>query len=206
MIRIFLVLVAFFALAGFASGPDRDQATVIAKACTDPASIVVGPETMPCLVEALVQAKFPTLRGISIQLRVKREKGYFLMTDIDAPLKSARKRKYFIEYNPDFFQGSVPLTQEALTAILAHELVHIRDYVERTSAGVATLLTLQSSRKYERSTDRETLKLGFADGLIAFRQWIYARLDADDLEIKKRNYLTPEEIKEWLANLAKPSP
>jgi hypothetical protein len=90
----------------------------------------------------------------------------------------------------------------AIRAIIVHELIHIRDYAGKS---IWQLLKLKKNmedanyrRQYERYTDQRTLQLGYGDGLIRYRNWLY-RVIKDPVKIadKKRIYMTPEEINLW---------
>lgn len=157
-------------------------------------------------VEPLVDAHFPRLQSRQVRLvRFESEDTYF-RTDVSVAsgLKDSEHRIYNLYFNPKAFEDPPP--PEALEAILAHELVHLRDYSRLSSLGLTTLLAryLGSTayrESYERQTDAVVLDLGLARGLRAYRVWIYPRLTRKDYVVKRRTYWTPEEIDDWLAAL-----
>jgi len=105
--------------------------------------------------------------------------------------------KYRIGINRILFSDELPL--EGLKAILAHELTHSVDYYNgstlRTIIPIGIrLLRNKSKIQYERNTDLRTVLYGYGPGLIAYKNWQYSKLSAEDLVTKKKEYLTPSEI------------
>lgn len=164
------------------------------------------------LVDALVSAHFPQLRGLQIQFRAASRDldSVFLETDVEGVFRSRKKRTYIVYVN-DVLRHSSP-GEEAIEAILVHELTHLDDYV-----GMSGFELIQLYRKinrdtafqvsYERQTDTRALELGFAEGLKAYRTWLYERIrDPAALESKKRTYFTPDEIDRWLEERRRAAP
>ena len=91
---------------------------------------------------------------------------------------------------------------------MAHELTHSEHYYRGTT--LRTILPIgikvlrkKSRAKYERKTDKEVVLKGFGEELKAYRVWQYRLLSPEDLETKKKEYLTPEEIDEIMLNMEK---
>lgn len=157
---------------------------------------------------------FPGLANISIELKTFDNDEYYLDTKFGNIVKNAKKRNYsirvnrkFLEENPNF----CPPDKKSLRAILAHELYHIKDYVERGTFGMIGLgskyLSKKSRASYERSADERVLKLALRendldliDGLKGYRNWIYKKLDQKAFANKKYFYFTPKEIDDWISN------
>jgi hypothetical protein len=101
----------------------------------------------------------------------------------------------------------------ALKAVLAHELAHSLDYVQRFSAdGAAGLLPLlpmlawaPAEEEIERRTDLVAVRRGYGFGLAAYRRWLYRRLPAEAVLEKRRIYYSPLELV-WLERLATQCP
>ncbi|MFZ4715258.1 MAG: hypothetical protein ACOYL6_16165 [Bacteriovoracaceae bacterium] len=155
------------------------------------------------LLNEIRQVYFPELQTINISLKEFKSDAYFLQAqvDLDTLYKSKSKRKYFVEINPDIYSCS-PNTK-ALKAIIVHEMEHIKDYHSMSSANIVALgIKYTSSKKfrarYERATDEKALSKGQGLGLIDYRLWIYSKLTAKQLKLKKLYYLSPEEIQTWL--------
>lgn len=98
------------------------------------------------------------------------------------------------------------LPEDALRAILAHELEHCASYramsrLQLLRAGLEYLLRPQGAwvTAYERSMDEGVLRLGLGSGLKAYRLWLYPRLTPAQRAIKRRQYLTPAEIDAYLS-------
>lgn len=141
--------------------------------------------------------------SLNITVREFNSEAYFLQAKVDVKtlFKAKVKRKYYIEINPKIYDCAP--SPAALKAILIHELEHINDYNEMSSAQISELgVKYAASKKYraayERATDVKVLVKGQAQGLIEYRHWIYAKLSPRELELKKFYYLTPEEILTWV--------
>lgn len=106
--------------------------------------------------------------------------------------------KYRIGVNPMIFDKGI--SDLALEAVLVHELVHSRDYYNGSTIRSIIPIGFKVSRKksraqYERKTDLQTLMLGYGEGLLAYKAFQYPLLNEEELKTKRREYLTPEEIK-----------
>lgn len=115
-----------------------------------------------------------------------------------------RLRAYWVQYNPAMFTD--PPDRGAVLAILVHELGHVRDY---TGMDTDTLVEFalayglsDDNSAIERRTDLFAMQLGCAEGLVTYREWLYARLvdHPDALARKKHEYFTPEELRAWIVD------
>ena len=116
-------------------------------------------------------------------------------TILDEPFE----RDYRVLYNPVLFED--PPSQPAVAAILAHELSHIRDYTEMDSTELVEFgvwYASEDTAEYERATDESALWLGCADGLVQYREWLYSHIPPDAVDEKRRVYMTPGEIQDWV--------
>jgi hypothetical protein len=103
------------------------------------------------------------------------------------------KKKYRIGVNPLIFEQDIP--RDALLGVMAHELVHTEDYENKKVLSVGLkLLRKKSKRRYERSTDLRVIFKGFGHHLIQYKLWQYSLLTPEALELKKKEYLSPEEV------------
>ena len=110
--------------------------------------------------------------------------------------------------SPRLFKN--PPNREGLLAILAHELQHLSDYTQMSGVELTTLALKYwwydyfrlEIHRYERQTDRSVLNQGWGLGLIKYREWLYDNLPKDVARERKVSYLTPREIKEYLATHA----
>lgn len=108
---------------------------------------------------------------------------------------------YRIGIGSQIIKNKIPAN--ALKGILAHELNHTLDYHESyTIPGILRIwirtLFNDSNIQYERQTDLKTLKQGYAEDLKAYKNWQYPLLSQKALEIKRIEYLTPEDINDFL--------
>ena len=133
---------------------------------------------------------------------------YFLQArpPIKTVLTPKKSRKIFkIQINPKLFEDSP--SDNALKAILIHELTHVTDQLNKSTAGIIGsainyISHKEYHRNYERSTDVKALdrakKAGrlpvVKQGLIEYRCWQYSHFNAKQIQTKKYYYLSPEEI------------
>ncbi|MEO8138540.1 MAG: hypothetical protein ABI742_02785 [Gemmatimonadota bacterium] len=163
-----------------------------------------GPTTyrsIDSLLSEVRRASFPDLAGEDIVLNELRSATDFFTsgTELRTFLNARRQRAYLVYVNPRLFKNPPP--RAAIRAVLAHELSHIVDYNRRSAPGLArfTFHYLTSNEaSYERATDLATLGRGYGCGLIAYREWLYRRVSPTSAAVKRRFYLTPEEIRVWL--------
>ena len=158
-------------------------------------------------VTSLIASDFPELREITIEYRpvTKSKDTVFFETYVNpvTAFRTPKNRTYQLLLNKrlDTQRPSI----DAIRSILVHELLHIRDCV---GMNLRELLKLKRDikdtvfqKQYERYTDLRTLQLGYGPGLIAYRKWLYTIIgDKQQVEAKRKTYMTPEEIKVWLAN------
>lgn len=163
--------------------------------------------TVDSLLSEVRQTSFPELAGADVVLNELRSAAdYFISgTELRTLLNPRRTRAYIVYVNPKLFRDPPP--RAAIRAVLAHELSHVVDYSRRSAPGL-TLFTFQYLTRdeagYERLTDLATLGRGHGCGLIAYREWLYPRVSPRVAAAKRRTYLTPEEIRSWLATGALP--
>ena len=157
--------------------------------------------TVDSLLSEVRRSSFPELAGEDIVLNELHSASDFFTsgTELRTFLKARRQRAYLVYVNPKLFENPPP--RAAIRAVLAHELSHIVDYNRRSFPGLArfTFHYLTSNEaSYERATDLATLGRGYGCGLIAYREWLYRRVSPKSAAVKRRTYLTPEEIRRWL--------
>lgn len=194
---------------------------VLASACAPPAT-VDPPDPLPCdemwadtpppataedLRTLLASARtrfYPQLLGIVLRLDddLRTAGGYFVaQPDLATIDERPEDRLYTVRANPALLDD--PPSASAVGAILVHELKHILDFAlmdkdELTSFGLWYGITDDVS-EYERITDEYALALGCAEGLKEYRVWLYDHIPQEDLEEKREDYFTPEEIDAWVA-------
>lgn len=181
-----VTLVLFFSFSAFAEG----LAT-----CLPPITI----ESFNSLMNATKEQFFPELNNVSINVSTFRSDAYFLQAQprIKTLVKNRIKRQYLVQLNLELLD--CPPREDALKAILVHELEHVKDYTGWSSAKIAkhgahysTSMSLKVA--YERQTDRKVLEKGLHIGLAGYREWVYQWLTSKELARKRKIYLTPEEI------------
>ena len=157
-------------------------------------------------VTSLIASDFPELCGISIEYGLVSESTdtVFFETYVKpaTAFRAPKNRTYQLLLNKRLETQSP--SNDAIRSILVHELLHIRDYV---GMNLWELLKLRRDIKdaafqqqYERYTDLRTLQLGYGLGLIDYREWLYTVIsDEQQIAAKQKTYMTPEEIKAWLA-------
>jgi hypothetical protein len=165
------------------------------------------PESLDDLRALLAQARlrfYPQLYELVLRLDgdLMTAGSYFVAQPDLATLEDLPEdRLYTVRANLALLDD--PPSAAATGAIFVHELKHILDYSlmdteELTSFGLWYGIADDVS-VYERLTDEYALALGCAEGLKAYRVWLYDHIPADDLENKQEDYFTPEEIDAWVA-------
>jgi hypothetical protein len=102
---------------------------------------------------------------------------------------------YVIFVNPEVFRRSAP--EDGIRAILAHELAHILYYKRKNRfqlLGLTGLTDKSFTAKFERKADLEAIARGWGEGLKAYRKWLYENIPPKEVNAKKRDYFSPEEI------------
>ena len=152
-------------------------------------------------VDSLIESDFRDLLEIDIQLSAvtKSTDTVFFETYVKATtiFLPAKYRTYHLLANKALVENRP--SEEALKAILAHELTHILDY---TNKGTLELIELDRQygddsfrRTYERDVDRRTVELGYGLGLSEYRYWLYSEIaDDEKISVKRFIYMTPDEI------------
>ncbi len=164
--------------------------------------------TVDSLVAKVRGASFPELVGADIQLNELRGSGDYFSSgsELRTILNHGPRRAYLLYVNPKLFGDPPP--REAIRAVVAHELSHLVDYEKRTALGLVGFTIHYLTRNpatYERATDLHALGRGYGCGLIAYREWLYRHVSARTAAAKRRNYLTPEEIRGWMLTGSLPS-
>lgn len=102
-----------------------------------------------------------------------------------------------------------PPPAEAELAILAHELAHLDAYAAMTprrllSLGWSYLVSPGGAEveAFEKAADDAVVKLGRAEGLALYREWLYPRVGPEAAALKRRLYRTPEELRRRLTEPA----
>ncbi len=107
-----------------------------------------------------------------------------------------QKMRHIIYVNPKFY--SLNASENATRSIIAHELAHILYYTKKNRLellGLASLASGSFTIKFERKTDLVAIKRGYGEGLIEYREWLYKQIPKNEIESKKKNYFSPEEIR-----------
>lgn len=151
------------------------------------------------LLESTIEQFFPELSEESIGVSTFRSDAYFLQAQpvVKTLIGKRGKRKYNVQLNLRLLD--CPPSEDALRSILVHELEHVKDYTNWSSAklakhGVRYSTSLKFRSRYERATDAKVLEKGLNSGLADYRVWVYQWLSPKELNRKRYIYLTPEEI------------
>ena len=122
----------------------------------------------------------------------------------DEPLARQRLRRLLEKLRPDAVLLEAASGDEAL-AVLAREepsllLLDIRMPGIDGLAVAAELDRLPQPPAVVFCTayDEYALEAGCASGLKGYREWLYAHIPPEDVEAKRRDYYTPEEIDAWV--------
>jgi hypothetical protein len=183
---------------GLNGSPYIDSAITLPgqSAKTDSASDAEAIRRTRLIIEQVVKEAYPEL--ISADLQVKTftsSSDYFRTSFAFARFLTGRKMRYIIRVNPRVYELAAP--EASIRAILAHELGHVFDFHRKKRIrlfGLVRLSTRGYTARFERWTDLQAIGRGYAEGLKAYRQWLYQNIPAEKLAEKRRNYFSPEEI------------
>jgi hypothetical protein len=163
---------------------------------TDSAAEALAIERTRTLVDEIIAASYPELRGADIQIKLFHDDADYFRTRFGiSRFLFVRRMRYFLLVNPQVFAWQAPLA--AVRAILAHELGHILYFKQRNRVRLVGLMCLASKRysaRFERRTDLQAISHGYGEGLKEYRAWLYRHVPSRKLAEKKRNYFSPEEI------------
>jgi Zn-dependent protease with chaperone function len=156
-------------------------------------------EALRARVAAVRAASFPGLAGADLRVEFFDDPVDRARATVRFSPRSPGLRAYVVELNRSLCADAPP--PRALDAVLAHELSHLADYRGRSvaslvSLGLTYLLAPAGARvtAYERATDEAAVRAGYAEGLKEYRLWLYPRLTPAQAALKRRQYLTPEEL------------
>lgn len=148
------------------------------------------------LIERIRAASYPELSAAQIQVRPFESASDFFRARPRIPDFFIKKKlRYVIQVNPRAYALQVP--EDGVEAIMAHELGHVAYVKKRNRLRLLAMVRLLSEgfvRDLERRTDLEAISRGYAEGLKAYRQWLYQHIPQKSLAEKRRNYFWPEEI------------
>lgn len=152
------------------------------------------------MLNRLIESTHTSLQkpNLSIKLFTINDPAYFFVSNFGAARALLGKRKYKIGVNPLVFDKNIP--DEALYGVLAHELIHTEDYASGNTFNTLIPIGFQVLKKktriqYERKSDLKVILKGLEKELIAYKNWQYPLLSPKDLITKKKEYLTPDEVK-----------
>ena len=164
-------------------------------------------ETPSARLERLVREEharaFPEIAAAQLHFATFTSPTVFFMSNFDVGAAlDGPPLALQIFLNPGVFDLDGGPGEVALRAILAHELSHSLDYVRRAvvdgSDGLVGLLPAlvwpPAEEEMERRTDLVAVQRGYAEGLIAYRLWLYRVLDDDGVREKRRVYYSPIEL------------
>lgn len=148
------------------------------------------------IVDEVIKASYPELKNADVQVETFHSASdYFRSSFSSRRFLSTQKMRYLIKVNPRIYELNAP--EEAVRAIIAHELGHAFDFHRKKRIqmlGLARLSSKGYTATFERRTDLQAISRGYSEGLKAYRVWLYQNIPADKLAEKHRNYFSPEEI------------
>lgn len=149
------------------------------------------------ILSEIVGKSYPELTDEKIKVETFESADTFFKARFSiARFLTFRRINYVIFVNPKIFQSNI--SDHAIIAILAHELAHILYYDEKKRFelfGLAGLLDKSFTAKFERKADLQAIRRGYGEGLIMYREWLYAHIPEKSLAEKKRDYFSPDEIR-----------
>lgn len=155
------------------------------------------------MVEDVRAVSYPELQNVTIQIKLfDSASDYFQARFTFTSFLLQPRLRYLLKVNRRLFEQ--PPSDEALRAILAHELEHVLDFKAKARwrlLGLVRMASPQFTARMERRTDVLAIGRGFGAGLKAYREWLYQQIPANKLAEKQRNYFSPDEIEALLRQL-----
>lgn len=169
---------------------------------------IIPPEIKEITLAAL--SHFPELLGVNIDFHFKNKISGSVMQaqprlgSLFINNKENRAYRVKISRHLELLDEMKPiesLPQDVLLGWIAHELGHIRDYIERSAVnmmafGVRYFLSESFKTKAELTADHYTISAGLAEPLIATKDFIltHDRLPNEYKERISRRYMSPGEV------------
>lgn len=148
------------------------------------------------LIESVRQKSFPEIFSGDIKIEKFHSESVFFKARFSfSRFLTFRRLKTTIYVNPKVFESTI--SDEAIMAIMAHELAHALYYTGRNRfalLGLVRLLCDNAEAVFERKADLAAINRGFGKGLTEYREWLYIKVPVKNLEKKRRNYFSPAEI------------
>jgi len=148
------------------------------------------------IVAEIIAKSFPELKRTGVEIKTFRSDENFFKSQFSVfRFLTFQSLRYKIFVNPEVFRRATP--ENAVRAILAHELAHILYYKRKNRFALVGLISLADksfTAKFERRADLEVIARGYGEGLKSYRKWLYAQISPKTLKAKKRDYFSPEEI------------
>ena len=152
------------------------------------------------IITEIVEKSYPELKKAKINVRIFESNANYFQSQFSLTrFLTCQKLRYNLYVNPEVFNKNAP--EQAIYAIIAHELAHVLYYSERNRfelIGLISLIDKSFTARFERRADLEAIARGYGEGLIKYRRWLYQNIPAKNLDEKKRNYFSPEEIEKML--------
>ncbi len=169
------------------------------------------PSCLPRLAAELEELRggFPRLAGLSIRIEAYAGAGdSYLDARPRGFWREPAKRVYEIRVSDRLCAD--PPAEDAVRAILVHELAHLDAYAAMSrgallALGWAYLVSPEGPRveAFEKAADDAAAELGRAEGLALYREWLYPRVGPAAAARKRRLYRTPEELRRRLTDRKK---
>jgi hypothetical protein len=176
--------------------------------CDDAWADVAAPTSEEELHAIFTDARvrfFPELAPyvLRLDLDISSADAFFIaQPDLSTIEEPPRDRLYVVRGNPTLLDD--PPSATAVGAILVHELKHIRDYTEMDTDELVNFGLwygiAEDVSEYERETDEHALRKGCAEGIKAYRAWLYEHIPEESVAAKREDYFTPEEVDAWVAD------
>lgn len=148
------------------------------------------------MVSGIIEKSFPELKKTKVEIKIFQSGTNYFKSQFSFPsFLTFRKLRCIIFVNPEVFNRRAP--EDAISAILAHELAHVLYYKNKNRFELLGLISLTDKNftaKFERRADLEAIARGYGEGLKSYRKWLYENIPPQAVEAKKRDYFSPEEI------------
>lgn len=136
-----------------------------------------------CALPSLVALSFyPSLRDITVEFRfVKSNHLFFTIVKPSTIHKPGAKRIYYVNISTEIKKEREPLLFRNLNfnmqvGVIAHELAHVTDYMEKSFLQILSIAVLYNSNRYkqklEKSMDLKTIQQGAGYQLLEYSRYV----------------------------------
>jgi len=147
---------------------------------------------------------YPELKDTEISFKRRELKTTMAARPKGFEVFGRKGKRHYVIYINDFPSAKIPpdsISFNAQIGVLGHELAHILEYEQMSSLKIMftglSYFNKKFKARFERATDQRTVEHGLLWQCYDFAVFVYSYKNAPEnyIEMKKKNYMSPDEIK-----------